>query len=304
MTFFKKHILIGTTAINRPELHADIIPGWYNFIRLLDPNRYSVNWFINIDYIPQLESSISDTEDVLRNCIPDIPIHFVHKQNSSGNFLTACKTLTRSITEFVTQSELNPNDVIIFWLEDDWKINPSHIKMSKIIETYLSNMSIVNLSFIRNNYLHALAPGIMNYRLFLDLHVKAWMRQVDQIDPEHCVGKLSILQYGPYENIQNITIINKYKTITDSFFNQSMLSHNTSYYTYDSDVNVDTYTRRDNYITPEQIVQISHNVPTFIRITCSSCIGGCNYGREFMKTREMIKTRTQTNHHKEFYKKS
>ena len=38
----KKHILIGTTAINRSILHKDVIPEWYNYINVLDKSKYDV----------------------------------------------------------------------------------------------------------------------------------------------------------------------------------------------------------------------------------------------------------------------
>ena len=40
-------IIIGTTAINRPELHSDNMGKWYNWINSLDKTKYN----INVDYI-------------------------------------------------------------------------------------------------------------------------------------------------------------------------------------------------------------------------------------------------------------
>lgn len=272
-----KHILICTTAINRPILHSDVIHEWYNYIfdaLQSNPNKYKVQWFINIDYVDQLQSSILETEQNFECLIPDIPIHFTHEQtlpSRPGNFLLACQKLTMDVMSYVRINKLKSDNVIVFWLEDDWKLNSQHIHLHKLIDTYLSNLSVINLSYIRNNYIHALAPCIMNYQLFIDLHAKAWLSQTTNIDPEHCVGKLSIAQYGPYVDIQNITIINQYKILGDNFFNQSMLSYPKSYYTYDSDVNKDKHIIRDNYIIPEQVPIISNNILTFMRITCSSC---------------------------------
>jgi hypothetical protein len=300
-----KHILICTTAINRPILHSDVIHEWYKYIYdavQSNPNKYKAQWFINIDYVSQLQSSILETEQNFELLIPDIPIHFTHEQtlpSSPGDFLLACQKLTMAIMSYVKINKLNPDNVIIFWLEDDWKLNSQHIQFHKLIDTYLSNLSVINLSFVRNNYLHALAPCVINYNLFIDLHAKAWLSQTTKIDPEHCIGKLSIAQYGPYVDIQNITIINQYKTINANFFNQIMLSYPKSYYTYDSDVNKDKHIIRDNYIIPEQVPIISNNILTFMRITCSSCN---DYGRTFMKARNITKSNIQTDENKEFYK--
>ena len=74
-----------------------------------------------------------------------------------------------AIMTHVRINNINPDNVIVFWIEDDWKLNPQHIHLHKLIDTYLSNLSVINLSFVRNNYLHALAPCIMNYNLFIDL---------------------------------------------------------------------------------------------------------------------------------------
>jgi hypothetical protein len=300
-----KHILICTTAINRPILHSDVIHKWYNYIFEMlhfNPNKYKVQWFINIDYVERLQASILETEQNFELLIPNIPIHFTHEQtqpSKPGNFLLACQKLTIDAMTYVRTNNLNPKNVIIFWLEDDWNLNSQHIQLHKLINTYLSNLSVINLSYIRNNYLHALAPCIMNYQLFIDLHAKAWLSQKTNIDPEHCVGKLAIAQYGPYADIQNITIINQYKTINTNFFNQTMLSYPKSYYTYDSDVNKDKHIIHNNYIIPEQVPIISNNIVTFIRITCSSCN---DYGRTFMKNLNLTKTNKQTDEHIEFYK--
>jgi hypothetical protein len=36
-------IIIGTTAINRPELHSDNMGEWYNWINSLDKTKYNIN---------------------------------------------------------------------------------------------------------------------------------------------------------------------------------------------------------------------------------------------------------------------
>ena len=38
----KKHILIGTTSINRPNLHNDNINDWYKWINSVDKSIYDV----------------------------------------------------------------------------------------------------------------------------------------------------------------------------------------------------------------------------------------------------------------------
>ena len=60
--FEKKTILIGTTAINRSELHKDMIPNWYDYINQLDRSKYDIQWFINVDYIEKLNEDIELTK--------------------------------------------------------------------------------------------------------------------------------------------------------------------------------------------------------------------------------------------------
>ena len=60
----KKHLLIGTTAINRPILHSDIIKEWGDWVRKLD-NSWSLAWFINVDYIESLGASYDETKENL-----------------------------------------------------------------------------------------------------------------------------------------------------------------------------------------------------------------------------------------------
>ena len=58
-----KTILIGTTSVNRPVLHKDNIPDWYNWINLLDKTKYDIHWFINIDIIDKLDFTYDETKE-------------------------------------------------------------------------------------------------------------------------------------------------------------------------------------------------------------------------------------------------
>jgi hypothetical protein len=72
-------------------------------------------------------------------------------------------------------------------LEDDWKLYQNNIPLQELIDNYLSNLTCINLSFTANNYIHALAPNIINYKLWSILHLNAWTEQENNIDPEHCI---------------------------------------------------------------------------------------------------------------------
>ena len=217
-----KTVLIGTTSINRSLLHNDNIPEWYNYINALDKSKYNIRWFINIDYIKKLEEPAQETMDNYRNIIKDIPTFFIEKNQPDGNFLKACQSISLDMEKYVIKNKLNIDDVSVFWLEDDWKLNSQNIPLQELMENYLSNMTYINLSFIRANYIHALAPSIISYRLWSQLHLTAWKNQTKHIDPEHCVGLYYNKHFGKYDDLYNITLINQYKKHNKSFFNMKI----------------------------------------------------------------------------------
>ena len=82
----------------------------------------------------------------------------------------------------------NYNDIKILWLEDDWKLNVNankNININFILNNLILKRSVVNLTFIRNNYIHALAPSIMNFKIWYELFYNGWNKQEENIDPEH-----------------------------------------------------------------------------------------------------------------------
>ena len=292
-----KTVLIGTTSINRSLLHNDNIPDWYNYINALGKSKYNVRWFINVDYIEKLEESVQETMDNFRNIITDIPTLFIRKNQQDGNFLKACKGVSVAMEQYVVENQLNIDDVSVFWLEDDWKLNPQNIPLQELMENYLSNMTYINLSFIRANYIHALAPSIISYRLWSQLHLPAWKNQSEHIDPEHCVGLYYKKHFGSYDDLYNITLINQYKQHDESFFNMKMFESVNSYYTYDVEKH-ENYIL-DKYIDKKDIIEFIKNKITFIRVTTSCC---SDLGRIFMKKYNIIKIGCKDNEPKNFYK--
>ena len=195
-------IIIGTTAINRPELHNDNIKEWYKWINSVDKTKYNINWFINVDYIEKLDTSIEDTINNFKEIITEIPIHFCTCSENTGNFLKACKRVSSNIEEFINKNKLNEENIAIIWLEDDWKLRPNNIPLQELLETYLGKLSCINLSYIRENYVHSLAPSIIHWNLWKKVHLVAWTLQETHIDPEHCVGQYFIKNFGKYNNVQ------------------------------------------------------------------------------------------------------
>lgn len=302
-----KTVLIGTTALNRSLLHKDIIPDWYNYLNALDRDHYDIHWFINIDYIEKMVESVQETSDYLKQIITNIPITIVEKEHiNSSDFLKACKRLSSNIDKYVINNRLNIDDVIIIWLEDDWKLNTNNndlIKLQDIIETYLSNKTCINLtSLIDNNYIHALAPSIINYNLWSILHLKSWnephnstrkSKNGTYIDPEHCVGLYFRKHFDNYEYIQNITVIQGEQSIDTTYVETSrgvrttvleaeyMLSDN-SYYTYEDICRNNNMNLDDKLILKTDVIEFNKDKLAFVRIVPSHCVDGCNYGREFM----------------------
>jgi hypothetical protein len=290
-------IIIGTTAINRPNLHKDNIKEWYDWINSVDKTKYNINWFINVDYVEKLEATVEDTILNFKDIIQDIPTNFLVSIENNGNFLKACKQIAINIEEFIDENDFDDDNIIIIWLEDDWKLNNNAISLQEIIETYLSNLTYINLSFIRSNYIHALAPSIIHWNLWKKLHLEAWINQEDHIDPEHCVGLYFINKFGKYQNIQNITVINK--NIKKDYFNQEFLCKDKSYYTYHNEkYNI---LKNKKYLDKNKIKEFCENTITFIRISPSFCIDGVNYGRIFMEKNNLKKIGIQNNEQIEFY---
>ena len=285
-----KNIIIGTTSINRPQLHNTNISEWYNWINSVDKSQYNLKWFINIDYIEKLKVSVEETQKNYESLIKQIPLKFLNSGGEKGNFLKACQRVSSNIESYILENNYNDDDCIIIWLEDDWKLKNENIPLQELIENYLGNLSYINLSYIRANYIHALAPSIISYGLWKKLHLEAWKNQKNHIDPEHCVGLYFLKNFMKYEELTNITIINQYKKINKDFFNQGFMNNEKSYYTYD--VTNENNIINNKYIKKEECKEFVKDKIIFYRITCSSCN---DIGRKYMESLELIKDNKKKN---------
>lgn len=285
-----KNIIIGTTSINRSKLHQTNIPNWYKWINELDRKKYNLKWFINIDYIDKLDEEVEDTKLSYRSIITEIPITFLESEKGKGNFLNACKRVSSNIEKYVIENKLNEEDCIIIWLEDDWSLNLDKVKLSNIIENYLGNLSSINLTFLRTNYIHALAPSIISYKLWKQLHLTAWKNQNKQIDPEHCVGLYFLKNFMKYDDLLNITIINEYKKVDEKFFTKKFLNLDKSYYTYDKEMN--NQIKLERFVEKHECIEFTKNKVCYLRITCGLC---SDIGREFMLNLELKKDKNKLN---------
>jgi hypothetical protein len=298
-----KYIIIGTTSINRPNLHNYNIDEWCNWI--VKEREYKIIWFINIDIIKNLEFTYEETknnyEKILNTKVNEI--YFLKNPDDKGNFFEACKRIAISINEYIenigniTDNDFDKeNDVKIVWLEDDWKLGKTSINFKNLINNYSTKNSCINLTFIRKNYIWALAPCILSYNLFIKLHYSAWFTQKTNIDPEHCLGIYYLNNYtiSKKDNeINNLTIINQKKNVStyNCIFEQN------SYYTY-YDIEYEQEKIEEKYIEQNEINIKLGEKDLFIRISPSLA---SDYGRKYMENINLFKNKTSINDN--FYQK-
>ena len=158
-------------------------------------------------------------------------------------------------------------------------------------------MACINLSYIRENYVHALAPSIIHWNLWKKVHLVAWTKQEAHIDPEHCVGVYFNETFGKYKNVQNITIINK--KIQEKYFKDEFLCREKSYNAYHDEKYAILMNKKN--IDKTQVHQFCEKEITFLRIAPSFCQDGVNYGRNFMEKYNIKKTGVQNDGHTNFY---
>lgn len=286
----KGNLIICTTSLNRPQLHNDIFPDWIKWINNVDKNKYQITWFINIDIIQKLNVSYEETFENY-NMLNDnkFNIKFFKCEGENGNFLKACQRLALNVKKFVENSNTDNDNTKIIWLEDDWKLSyDKAIDINILLNVYSGNMTNINLTFIRLNYVHALAPCIISYNLWKTLHYEAWINQINNIDPEHCVGLYYTKNFGKYNDVNNLTIANR--KVDDKFLIQPYVTEINSFYTFNNNTHILSI-NNEKYVKKNDIIEKFNNKITFVRISPSFCIDGCNYGRKFMEKYELEKNK-------------
>jgi len=278
-----KYLIVGTTATNKPYLHSDVIREWSQWINNLN-DEWKIVWFVNIDYVEKLEETYETTKENFINLIDKrIELYFMPKKEA--HFLTSCKVIALSIKKYIDENLKLDDKPMIFWLEDDWKLNHEYANTFPLenLVKYLHDYHYINLTYIRNNYIWALAPSLISYDLWLDLFYENWMNEKKDIDPEHCIGLYFRKKFGNPNDLINITFINK--KVSVGFFDQQYLNQTNSFYTFYNDAfAIDTKINK-KYIPLEQLKQnkFVNKSPVMIRVTPNMSIGGCQYGRDFME---------------------
>jgi hypothetical protein len=289
-----KYLLVATTSINRPALHSNIFYEWIDWILEVKTKYPDVNikWFINIDFIEKLELSLDHTEKNFQKIIENriSTIFFRQDPEKKSSFLLSCKRLSENIVSYVETLNTQPDDIKIIWLEDDWKLNTNAIiPLSQLISMYSSSMTYINLTFIRNNYIWALAPSIISYTLWKSLFYTAWKLQDTEIDPEHCVGVYYNKVFGKPNDLFNITLYNR--KIGGDFLNQKYLNYKNSYYSTNLPDNMD-HSTQIKYISNGKLKEFIEDKVVFIRITPTFCV---DYGRKFLEKYNVKKTGDTSN---------
>lgn len=282
------NIIIGTTSLNRPELHLTILPKWIEWITAIDKQKYKISWYVNIDVIDHLPNNFEETVENYKKmiightkCTP-INSYFVKSEDGSSNFLNACKRLANSIEACVSSFDSN-NDITntkIFWLEDDWELtNISNVGLEELLELYSSNLTNLNLTSIKNNYIHALAPSIFSYTLWKMIHYQAWTNQSSYVDAEQCAGKYYLNNYGKFCDIQSFTVL--MKNVGEHII-KNITSENNARYTCHRGANV----VRNGFIERFNVLSEIRDKVTLIRIYPRLCD---DKGKQFMVLKNIIK---------------
>lgn len=204
-----KFIIVGTTAINRPDLHNIVLLKWKKW--LLNSNKKLI-WFINIDTLEYLNESYETTKKNMEILLNDSRIELIILEPQYEKFLGACKNLSINIKNYIEKKGLYKNILKIVWLEDDWDLiedlpsMPSMPSFSEL-EKYCGGMTHLNLSGINKNYIWALAPSILSYDFWLNIFYEAWINQLIDLCPEKSIGNYYQSKYGSHENTPNIILL-------------------------------------------------------------------------------------------------
>ena len=213
--------IIGTTAINRPDLHNIVIPKWNKW--LLECGG-QIKWFINIDILEYLQESYESTKKNFEKLLDDSRIELIILDQQHNKFLGACKNLSKNIKTYVENRGLDKNNLKIIWLEDDWDLVEDSPPFSELEKYCEGKMTHLNLSGIKNNYIWALAPSILAYNFWLNIFYEAWKNQLIDLCPEKSIGNYYQSKYCSHENTPNIILL---REDTDQKLLKDMIFKNT-----------------------------------------------------------------------------
>lgn len=147
-------IIIGTTAVTRPDLHNIVFPRYLKFI-----GNLNIHWYLNVDQIPN-SPSVQETIDNLKNLLyaPNIKLHITSndKGGDKSTFFYSAQKLINNI------NPLTPKYGFL-WLEDDWQYTNEYL-LKDILPQNSDKCEYVQL--VSRNQEVSFNPGIINSTLF------------------------------------------------------------------------------------------------------------------------------------------
>ena len=218
--------IIGTTAINRPDLHNIVIPKWREWLLGCGGK---LKWFINIDILEYLQESYGSTKQNFEKLLDNPNIELIILEQQYDKFLGACKNLSENIRNYVENMGFDKSSLKIIWLEDDWDLI-EHPPAFSELDKYCKGLTHLNLSGIKNNYIWALAPSIITYEFWLNIFYEAWKNQKIDLCPEKSVGNYYQSKYCSHENTPNIILL---REDTDQKLLKDMIFKNTKIFYLD-----------------------------------------------------------------------
>lgn len=210
-------LIIATTALNRPDLHQDIIPDWLIFLKELN---LDIMWIINIDCIDKLHFTYEETANNFKKMLDkDVDLYILPKKDVG--FLASCQRLSKYIYNYGILNIKNNKLHKIVWLEDDWRCRAERfkVKCSNLVKI-MGEKSLLSFRFLRQKYIWALSPSIMTYNLFLELHYSCWdecKKKNIKGDPEHLLGLYCRKQFN-VDRLKSVLILNsRFKQVKPEF---------------------------------------------------------------------------------------
>ena len=158
----KYDLIICTTAVTRPDLHATIFPDYVKFLEGLN-----CLWLFNID--PILGKDVNDTVSNLNTIIQpygniQVDYRLTEEGGKRDSFYNACKYLIERALLYKNESKYG-----VLWLEDDWKYvgvkSLTHLLSAQSIEI----RDYVMLTKRDDKTILSFNPGVWGWELFEEI---------------------------------------------------------------------------------------------------------------------------------------
>ena len=293
----RMNLIIGTTSINRPDLHNINMCRWIKYLNKTK-DYFSIYWVLNVDQVPLLEFTYEETVGNYKKMLRDANItniELIVLPKKEPGFLQSCNRISNKIADLIKTRRLVEDNTFVFWLEDDWKLNElvsSNVDLAELSKLF-NDKSYLNLSFIRNNYFWALAPSLMKYEYFKNVHKACWNRAIEnnlKDDPEHLLGKHFIKSVTKkFNDLKTVNIVNnQFKKIKLDYLNGDFFQKGDKRILILDKKYAPTFKYEKN-IEFDDVKDYLGNDWSYLRITPGWCDGGVNFGRQYMEKKKIKK---------------